>query len=853
MPGNDKEEQIDQLIVLQTDTFDRLKKELVNFGKDGQDRKTKNHFQNRISRINELRNQFTNRHMQILNLGINDDNDYVENDQLGQFENKYIHMISFIQNKYDILYPANSLPVSPTAVPTTSQATNQPIIQPAPNVNIVQAPFKVPTAEVPKFTGIYTEWPSFYDSFLQVHTHEQLSKNHKFQILRGALSTNVKTLIGYLDITNDNYDTALEALVDRYNNKRVLFSNYMELFLNQENVSNENSMQLQSLYDVSRACLFEIAKLGIPIKECGSIFAHILLKKLPSQTRYEWEKEFAKTKEIPTFDSLVQFIDERTRTLEAVQPQSFNGVPKYHSHDLAKPKPVNQSSFKHNNRRDTNSFHVSSKPISCPMCKKPHILRKCSNFLKLSVSERKIEVEKLGVCTNCLGHSVTQACTSTNTCKICANQHHTLLLFNGPVALNTSFNSTSNSTVNTISPASSSVNTVASTNLINTHSNVVLLSTALVDVIDSSGQRIRLRALVDQGSQHSIVTERTAQRLRLPIIPICVGVRPMGETHYKIVNRGLELNIHSITSPEFSVESTLAIVPSITSDLPIYPLKIKDLVYLKTLPLADPHYATPGQIDMLLAGDVYGKIIQSGLCKGNIGEPIAQCTLLGWILFGEIHSQNHLVATPVNCFHVSVQEIGECMQKFYEIEEVASTRTLSKEDAWCEEFYEKTYKHHPNGKFILRLPLKSYFDPTAQIGASYATALKRFHSLHRKFKQNPKFCESYTKAINEYKQLNQMKPIPTIDDSQITNESKHFYLPHHAVIKESSITTKIRPVFDASAKSSNGKSLNDILTTGPALQADLISILLNWRCHKFVFISDVGKMYPYIPTTQTII
>ena len=53
-----------------------------------------------------------------------------------------------------------------------------------------------------------------------------------------------------------------------------------------------------------------------------------------------------------------------------------------------------------------------------------------------------------------------------------------------------------------------------------------------------------------------------------------------------------------------------------------------------------------------------------------------------------------------------------------------------------------------------------------------------------------------------------------------------FYLPMHAVRKDSSTTTKIRAVFDASAQTSTGVSLNDTLLVGPTVHSSLIDVLL---------------------------
>lgn len=854
------------LVLSQHALLDRLNKHLINFKKDGADRQTKRHFDNRIEKIREIYTEFMTNNNSLHQSELPDNDDYFAKDLCEEFENAYIDVLAQVQTKLDILFPSVQPNPLPNASSTPNHASANATINPN-NVTMAQPPlpFKIPKFAIPQFSGAYTDWPEWYDQYLQIHKlpNETLDVNQKFQILKNALNPKVKTQIGHLNITRENYDTAFEALIKRYNNGRVLFSNYMEKFLNQKSISVENAEELSTLYDVSLSCVFAMKKLGVKTDECGEIFAHILLRKLPKSFRLDWEKDLGSSTRIPNFEQLIDFIDTRYRTLESVQPQTARND----SFQISTKNSFQSQSHsvnKTNVRKDTKSFHVSAKNISCPICQKPHPLRKCYKFLHLSASERQIEAEKHRICTNCLGHKTSESCHSNGTCKECkSNKHHTLLHINQNSVSSNAHQSASNSTENhnLNSTTSSHVNqsnqsaqlttsSLISNNLTRTNSNYVLLATALVDIRNSEGEFIRLRALVDQGGQHSIITERAHQRLKLKSIPICIGVKPMGESQYKIVNKGLHLTMHSIIDPSYTVKSTCAIIPSVTNELPLVPLKTSHLSHLQNLPLADPHFNTPGPIDILLAGDVYGKIIQEGLRKGAHSEPIAQQTTLGWILSGELAHHNHFITQPVNCFHVSVQEINDCMKKFYEIEEVPATRTLSKEDAWTEQFFENTYQRHPNGKFSVRLPFKSYFDSNAKIGASYDIALKRFKSLQRRFDHDTHFRDIYTNAINEYKNLNQMKLVDTIYDQQASSDCKHFYLPHHAVFKASSLTTKIRPVFDASAKTTNGKSLNDILTTGPALQSDPITMLINWRFHKFVFIADIGKMYRCIDLQQ---
>ncbi|XP_011313052.1 uncharacterized protein [Fopius arisanus] len=75
---------------------------------------------------------------------------------------------------------------------------------------------------------------------------------------------------------------------------------------------------------------------------------------------------------------------------------------------------------------------------------------------------------------------------------------------------------------------------------------------------------------------------------------------------------------------------------------------------------------------------------------------------------------------------------------------------------------------------------------------------------------------------------------------------RSYYLPHHGVVRESSETTKLGVVFNGSAMTSSGKSLNDILHTGAKLQHDISDVLLWTRQHKVIFMTDITKMFRQI-------
>ena len=119
--------------------------------------------------------------------------------------------------------------------------------------------------------------------------------------------------------------------------------------------------------------------------------------------------------------------------------------------------------------------------------------------------------------------------------------------------------------------------------------------------------------------------------------------------------------------------------------------------------------------------------------------------------------------------------------------------------------------------------------------------MTRFEAQERHLQHNANLRDQYNDFINELRSLGHLGKVP---DEEINNGCQnHFYIQHHAVLKESSTTTKLRVVFDSSAKTSTGTSLTDIFLVGPFLQPDIFDLLILFRQNVIGMTADVAKMY----------
>lgn len=715
----------------------------------------------------------------------------------------------------------------------------------------VQSSFKLPRLDLPKFSGDIKSWPMFFDSFNSlIHLNKSLSNSDRMQYLRSSLHGEALGLIRTFPVEGSYYEAAFNTLVGRYrDNRELAFTCWREM--QQIDLKSSSPIEFRRVLDLFNENLVILKGLDLPIEQWDFVLCYLLLSKLDSKTRCAFEQAHP-TPELPRYETLKEFLYSQceafvrdthfssNRDSNKSNKSSSNSNNKIQVHSKSNNfKPMTSSflsnveksiqrndSFPNKSRRN-NSFPPNSKPgnnypyipnSKCIFCDETHSISYCKSFAERSAQERHNIARERNWCFNCLkpSHSLKQ-CHSVFKCKICHQRHHTLL-------------HTENSTSEAKPQINDSIRVL--TNL-GDSSSVVLLSTAAIQIRDSSGGFQTLRALIDSGSQGHFVTERAAKQLGLEHISTKRHIRGLGQSTAS-VSGAVQLQINVNGRVAFNVEALT--LPNICGNMPSVQLDKSSWLNIRGLNLADPDCDKPGPIDILLGAELFPSLILPGSVRGEPPQPAALNSVFGWLLLGSVGGNTN----NVNSFFVSDNQLSNEVKRFWELDNLPSTSKLSSEDQRCEDIYRKSTTRDSSGRFTVALPFKE--DKEFYFPGSRDKALRRFHSLERKLLGDPVLKEQYAAFMDDYLECGHMSPVPTQD-----LPSGKFYIPHHCVLRPDSVSTKLRVVFDASCKdAAAGVSLNETLLIGPKLQACILEILLRFRTHLVVFSADVCKMYRQI-------
>ncbi|GFS51459.1 DUF1758 domain-containing protein [Trichonephila clavipes] len=412
----------------------------------------------------------------------------------------------------------------------------------------------------------------------------------------------------------------------------------------------------------------------------------------------------------------------------------------------------------------------------------------------MSVECRKKFVSNNKLCINCLRlHS--GACMSKYRCTVsgCKGLHKSLLHDSAELCSAVKNHTVGESGIETISNPTwfEGQPEVA----VLTYGNkCVLLNTFMIFVKSADGYRIKLSGLLDNASTICVTREDIARKLRFNFRSANQSITGInGITQASKYSANIEVSNRDYT---FARNVQFSLLPKITDAIPVLKLNISDSNIPASIELADSNFHMP----------VTGTLPQS--------------------------------QQQANCCLISEPSLDITVKKFFELESLRDDSkeiTKSELEIYCEEHFVSTYKRDKTGRFIVRLPIKENAETLLRY--SKENAIKRLYGIWEKLNKNNTMGTLYKEFMNEYELLGHIEEI-----KNETLDKFNYYIPHHSVYKPEKTSTRLRVVFDASAKTTSGFSLNSILLNGGITQQDLFSIVSRFRKHEYAFSADIKNV-----------
>lgn len=673
---------------------------------------------------------------------------------------------------------------------------------------------RLPEIPLPTFSGDLSDWPVFRDRFnARVIERNDLSNIDRFYYLLGCLKDEALHSIRNIVVSDATYDLAWTTLVERFDKPRQLASLIVDKLISIPAQSQESLDGLKDFLTVFSDQVSTLESLNIP--DLGEFLLFSLSARcLPLSTRKGFEA--INNNEFPTAADVVSYVKNRVSILEAVNFTSSSRRP------LAQQERPKPSLRRHDEKRSKVTLHTSrlsnDPALKCLFCSKDHSSVQCPNFEGLSMDARYQTARDKKVCFRCLNSTHwSNRCKINKPCDKCSGRHHSLL--------HRDYQETEKRTPPQVSMVSAR------------DTSTVLLGTALLHVRDHAGCMQQVRALIDSGSQISVMSTSCVERLGLRRVKWTAPLTGVSGVAVSNVD-GLVKCIIAPRYDDHRIHVSAWILPKITGNMPICPLAPQVKQHFSHLALADPGFDRSDPIDLLSGADVYSQVMDGKRIVINDSLPAAFGSLFGWIIIGPVQgSVSPSFQSNVVSLTVSLETI---IQRFWQVEEPDEVPDTFTKDGQCESIYISERTRDSMERFVVPLPFLNEHRSETFPG-SRQIAVRRFQNLEKKLQDNDTLGQAYRQFMHEYESLGHMSIAPCPGS---------YFIPHHPVFKGSLTSSKIRVVFDASATASNKLSLNQCLHTGPKLQQDIIDILLRFRVHKYTFTADVCKMYRQILVHQ---
>ncbi|XP_055932029.1 uncharacterized protein LOC129962308 [Argiope bruennichi] len=706
-----------------------------------------------------------------------------------------------------------------------------------------------PKINLPTFDGNIRNWLWFWGQFQKIDNDSNLDNHDKYAYLAHAMEKGspADELIKSFSPGGENYEKAVKQLKLRYGREELLVEVYVRDLLSIVLLKQKlQKIPIRKLYDQLETKLRALETLGVTKDKYAAMLFPLVESSLPDETLKAWErfrtthrrvseevtysltteeKDTSSCGKMPSndLDRLLDFLQDEVEGEERIvlASQSFD-QPKKSSFSNSR-RESNEKKFQTrvSSATDLLASNLNKKKL-CIFCTEEHNSWNCKKASKLTLHEKQSAVEKARCCFLCLreGHGV-KTCRSKFNCQLCGKKHHLFLCR----ALSPEPNSSSVPT--DIKVRESMIQHDEALANLSKCSNVFLQT--LTILVRGETTKRKARAIIDSGSQRSYILKATAEEMNYKAKRREYLQHSLfGGSNTSTCQHDVYMIYLSSVSEEYSCHFEVLGQEVICDSI----LSRKRGSHFKELRDYNIHLVEDldGPIEILIGADVAGKLITGNHLQLKNGITAIE-TKLDWTVIGRANSEN------TSLLITSMLTTSACITDLWTLDSLGITDPSEKKTAI--ELQEAARQHFldtvkiENNRYIVSLP---WIEDHLPLPDNFELSEKRLHKVVKRLKTEGLF-EAYGAVFKEWLEEDIIEEV-TKDE---VNLPAH-YLPHRPVLKQNS-TTKIRPVFDASARQKGAPCLNDCLETGVNLIELIPNILYRFRLEKIGVIADIRKAF----------
>lgn len=738
------------------------------------------------------------------------------------------------------------------------------------------------------------EWPHWWGLFnTAVNEEKTIGIIQKFTYLKQYLDGDAKLTIDKLETIELNYPKAIESLCKKYNDVEALKAAYYAKFdeISAADTPEGHRRNIENLQSIT----LNLTSLNVGMDQ--DLLKNRILRVFPFDLRFHVVKKLDKNNPPNVIDSILKYLDDRIKLYERCHlidqssPLSSNATATVSSETESKgttatlvggstndstatkrtkrkakkqgvnprqpqqPEPPTVNSrqpFRNpssNTRPRTNPVHRANalpNNAGCIFCgRNNHVSQDCERFNSWTLRKEFLDRNRRCLVCGSPEHRFDGCSMRFAACSKCGrNGHCTLMCFSYINDVNLRINQRPK-----YNPGNKIDSILINKNLV----EEVYLETFLCKIrLGTSEEYLEARGIFDSGSSASYIDKNFASL----ICPSMKGrkfrsrVAVFGSSETRLIDTQ-ELNIIiSSVDKKISKEIRVRTSPNISS--PNIRTSPDSKLVCNRLPsnlsYADKSIFSNKQepLQILIGNDQLHKFFTNDQHKNLKFGPILRHSIFGWVPTGRhdiddsfksydyrptsvlFALQTETINKNRSSLPSELDNLNLNLEKLWNLETIGikGTELDNFDDKMLNNFYKTTYVH--NNRYVVQWPWKN---KGTHIDTNFRMCVARLKSLVNN--SSPELIQKYDLYIQEQLRNGVIEYAP-LKSSNLTH-----YLPHRGILRND----KLRVVYDASAKTKAGKSLNDLLYRGPMILENLIGLLLHFRLHEIGITADIEKAF----------